>query len=346
MSNSFPRLQDEIVVAIPCFNAQATIGKTLENTLEQTFRDFRVVVYDDGSTDASPDIVKSFAHRDSRIVLHRNEVNRGRPQARNALLRLAPDAVIAWQDADDLWHPTKLSRQAAFYGQKREDCGHDRIALVSSLERRRPEGGTEDSSYLSSVLGKDYYGVLHPPRIYDVNYVCSASYMAFPFYLQSTFARAAHFIAAGGFDDRMPWYEDLDMGLRLLGTGTQIFGLKSDVALAYYFSGAPRLAPEVITACLLRIYRNNEKLMVQNGIDVRRDLCLRKLTLLFLGMIRKKEFGAALEILMQERSCAFGGSGLDELFLSNLDILKTAMRAASAAESRPPPQPRPELVPA
>jgi glycosyltransferase involved in cell wall biosynthesis len=328
MSHASPKMLDEVVIAIPCFNAQATLRKTLQNTLEQSFREFRVIVYDDGSTDHSPDIVKSIADSDSRIELVRNEINRGRPQARNALLGLASDAIIAWQDADDLWHPTKLARQVEFYAHKCQDCDSNRIALVSSLERCRPQDSIGESAYLAAVLGKDYYRVLHPPRVYDVGYVCSANYMSFPFYLQSTFARAALYIQAGGFDDQMPWYEDLDMGLRLLGTGTQIFGLKSDVALAYYFSGAPRLAPAVITDCLLRIYRNNEALMVEGGIDPRHDLSLRKLTLLFLGMIRKREFGAALDILAQERPYVFAGSGLEELYLSNLQVLNTALRAA------------------
>jgi glycosyltransferase involved in cell wall biosynthesis len=346
MPNASPKTLDDIVVAIPCFNAKATLRKTLQNTLEQSFRDFRVIVYDDGSTDQSPEIVKSFADRDSRIVLVRNELNRGRPQARNALLGLASDAIIAWQDADDLWHPSKLARQVEFYAQKREECDSDRIALVSSLERCRPDDSIEESTYLAAVLGKDYYRVLHPPRVYDVGYVCSANYMSFPFYLQSTFARASHFIRAGGFDDQMPWYEDLDMGLRLLGTGTQIFGLKSDVPLAYYFSGAPRLAPDVITDCLLRIYRNNAELMVDGGIDPRHDLSLRKLTLLFLGMIRKREFGAALEILAQERAYVFVGSGLEELYLSNLQVLNTALRAACLPDGQVARRPEAALVPA
>jgi len=321
-----PSIHD-IVVAIPCYNAQSTIEKTLENTLEQTYKDFRIFVYDDGSTDASPDIVKSFEDRDSRISLYRNERNNGRPHARNELLGLAPDALIAWQDADDLWHPAKLDKQVSFYEKMYVQCGHDAIALVSSLDRRKPQDETDDN-YLSKILGKDYYRALHPPAEYDLKFVCSSQYMSFPFYLQSTFCRAFHFINAGGFDDRIPWYEDLDMGIKLLGSGVKIFGLRNETPLAYYFSGAPRLAPDIIESCLERIYTNSEKALNKSGIDIHYDMSLRKLTLFFLGMIRKREFGVARKILTQEYAYARNHSELDALLTLNWELLDRAIGAA------------------
>lgn len=323
----------DIVVAIPCYNSQNTITATLDNVLEQTHKEFRVLVYDDGSTDASPDIVSSFAKRDSRVILHRNELNQGRPQARNALLSLAPDAVLAWQDADDLWHPMKLAKQVTFYDQIVQECGHDRIALVSSLERRRPKGEIDsDHRYLAQVLDQGYYGELHPPHVYDVDFICSDKYMSFPFYLQSTFSRASHFVEAGGFDPQLPWYEDLDMGIKLLSIGTKIFGLKNEVALAYYFSGAPRLSPDVVTDCLLKIYSNNKEFISASGIDIQYDLSLRKLTLLFLGMIRKKEFSTAFEILAQNSAFALDRAELKQLLISNVEVLQRALRAAGSGE--------------
>lgn len=333
MTNISAPSLNNVVVAIPSYNSQATIRETLQNVLEQTHKEFRVIVHDDGSTDTSPDIVRSFERRDSRIFLHRNEINQGRPQARNALLSLVPDAILAWQDADDLWHPTKLAKQVSFYERKYQQCGHDKIALVSSLERRRPKGEIDsDHQYLSAILSQGYYGELHPPHVYDVNFICSDKYMSFPFYLQSTFARASHFIEAGGFDPELPWYEDLDMGLKLLGIGTNIFGLKNEVPLAYYFSGAPKLSPDIVTACLKRIYSNNKDFISASGIDVQYDLSLRKLTLLFLGMIRKREFSTALEILAQNSAFALNRSELKELLISNVEVLQKALRASENIE--------------
>ncbi|MBL4801206.1 MAG: glycosyltransferase family 2 protein [Emcibacter sp.] len=333
MTNISSPSLDNIVVAIPCYNSQSTIGETIENTLEQTYGDFQIVVYDDGSTDASPDIVKSFEDRDSRVTLHRNEVNRGRPQARNALLGLASDGFIAWQDADDLWHPSKIAKQVSFYEEMYQKYGYDKIALVSSLDRRKPREGTDDDYYLSKILNQGYYGALHPPLEYDMNFVCSSKYMSFPFYLQSTFARASHFIEAGGFDNDIPWYEDLVMGMKLLGTGTKIFGLKSDVPLAYYFSGAPRLKPEIIISCLKRIYKNNAEALSECGIDIEYDLTLRKLTLLFLGMIRKREFSVALDVLAQDSSFVLKHSELEALLISNLGLLQKAINLAASIEN-------------
>jgi glycosyltransferase involved in cell wall biosynthesis len=321
-----------IVVAIPCYNSQATIGETIQNVLAQTHRDFRILVYDDGSTDASPDIVKALGKGDSRVMLHRNDVNLGRPKARNALVGLVSDAIVAWQDADDLWHPSKLAKQVSFYEEMHRECGHERMVLVSPLERRPPRGGSSNDQYLSKVLDQGYYGVLNPPHRYDVNFICSSQYMSFPFYLQSTFGRASHFIDAGGFDPQLPWYEDLDMGIRLLGNGVQIFGVKSDCALAYYYSGAPSLPPDVVARCLQKIYDNNQTFLAKSGVDIQHDVVLRKLTLLFLGMIRKKEFGIALDILTQNSSFALSHTGLRDLFISNIGLLQKALRVSASMD--------------
>ena len=94
-----------VAVCIPVFNGGRTIARTIENLLLQTYKDFEIIVYDDGSTDFTANIVARLANGDSRIRLVRGGVNRGRGLARNALLELTSGRLIAWQDADDSWAP-------------------------------------------------------------------------------------------------------------------------------------------------------------------------------------------------------------------------------------------------
>ena len=99
-------------VVVPAYNAESTIGATLESIGRQTHRSMEVIVVDDGSTDDTARIVERFAARDGRVRLVR-QGNGGVARARNAGFAESRGAYIAPIDADDLWHPRKLEMQLA-----------------------------------------------------------------------------------------------------------------------------------------------------------------------------------------------------------------------------------------
>ena len=71
-----------ISIVIPAYNAAATVGRCLDSLLAQTYRDFELIVVDDGSTDSTAQIISAYAERDSRIRLIRQEnagVGKGNP---------------------------------------------------------------------------------------------------------------------------------------------------------------------------------------------------------------------------------------------------------------------------
>lgn len=96
-------------VLLPAYNARAHIRRAVSDLAAQTFRDFEIVVVDDGSTDGTADIVNSFS--DPRIRLLRLPENRGLVGALNAGLAEARGKWIARQDADDRCRPDRLGRQ-------------------------------------------------------------------------------------------------------------------------------------------------------------------------------------------------------------------------------------------
>ncbi|WP_425053115.1 glycosyltransferase family 2 protein [Psychromarinibacter sp. S121] len=97
-------------IVVPAFNAAETLPETLRSLLAQTFPDFEIVVVDDGSTDRTVAVVRSFADRRIRIV---QQPNRGLPGARNSGIDAARGEFIGFCDADDLWRPTKLAAHVA-----------------------------------------------------------------------------------------------------------------------------------------------------------------------------------------------------------------------------------------
>lgn len=115
--------QPLVSIVVPCHNAQRWIGETLRSALAQTWPRIEIVVVDDGSTDDSLDIVKSFGD----AVRWSAGPNRGACAARNAGFALASGDYIQFLDADDLLPPDKIERQVeALAGRPRDaiaTCG-------------------------------------------------------------------------------------------------------------------------------------------------------------------------------------------------------------------------------
>lgn len=96
-----------VTVIIPTFNCQQWVGQAIDSALRQTVPPARVIVVDDGSTDATPSLLAAYGDRIHAL----SQENRGVAAARNRGMAAAATEWIAFLDADDLWHPRKLELQ-------------------------------------------------------------------------------------------------------------------------------------------------------------------------------------------------------------------------------------------
>ena len=97
-----------VSVIVPNFNRESLVGETISNLLAQTLPPHEIIVVDDGSTDNSVEVVRSFGGRVKLI----QQLNQGPGAARNAGLRIATGDFIQFQDSDDLFSVNKLETQA------------------------------------------------------------------------------------------------------------------------------------------------------------------------------------------------------------------------------------------
>lgn len=101
-----------VSIIIPAFNAAEWVGATIRSAQAQTHRAIEIIVVDDGSTDATSEIISELARTDDRIRLI-VQTNRGLAKTRNVGLDAATGAFVAPLDADDIWSPQKIELQLA-----------------------------------------------------------------------------------------------------------------------------------------------------------------------------------------------------------------------------------------
>jgi glycosyltransferase involved in cell wall biosynthesis len=107
-----------ITVLVPVYNGEPYVGEAIGSILAQTLYEYELLIIDDGSTDRTTEIVRSF--RDKRIRLVRNGENRGLIATLNHGVEIARGKYIARMDSDDISHPERLEKQFQFMKQHQD----------------------------------------------------------------------------------------------------------------------------------------------------------------------------------------------------------------------------------
>jgi glycosyltransferase involved in cell wall biosynthesis len=106
----------KVSILIPCYNADRWIAQAIQSALDQTYSNKEVIVVDDGSSDRSLDVIKSFGDR----IRWESQPNRGGNITRNRLLELSTSEWIQYLDADDYLLPDKIEKQLQFLSKTQQ----------------------------------------------------------------------------------------------------------------------------------------------------------------------------------------------------------------------------------
>lgn len=191
----------DVSTIIPAYNAAPFVAKAIEGALAQAISQ-EIIVVDDGSTDATAAVVESYG---TRVRLIRQE-NAGVSAARNRGIETAVGRFVAFLDADDVWHPQKLSRQLQLFQDDPElgtvICDEMHISI---------DGSIVQPSFLASRSFFDQLPVCAARLATPVAFLVTESF--FP--TSSVVVRSDLMRRAGMFDTSLSIVEDRDMWLRL-----------------------------------------------------------------------------------------------------------------------------------
>lgn len=101
----------KVSIIVPVYNAEHFLNKTIDSIINQSFKDFEVLLIDDCSSDKSLEILYQYADKDKRVKIIRNTKNLGVAKTRNKGVEIASGEWIAFLDSDDYWEKDKLQIQ-------------------------------------------------------------------------------------------------------------------------------------------------------------------------------------------------------------------------------------------
>ena len=103
-----------ISIIMSYYKKKEYVEKSINSVLSQTFQDFELLIVYDDESKKDLEYLKSLVEKDKRIKLIINDKNLGVGESRNKAIKIANGKFIAFLDADDIWHPLKLSKQIKF----------------------------------------------------------------------------------------------------------------------------------------------------------------------------------------------------------------------------------------
>jgi len=182
----------KVSVIIPTYNRADFIEDAIESVLCQTYKDFEIIIVDDGSTDNTKDVLQKY-HNKIRYIYKNNG---GEASARNAGIKNAQGAYIAFLDSDDLWLPERLK-----FGVHALDSDKD-IGLFFSDCNRVFNGERADKTYFDDY--KPYSGFIFR-QLYIQDFIPTLTVIS----------RKECFQQVGIFEEKLTLCTDYDMWLRI-----------------------------------------------------------------------------------------------------------------------------------
>ena len=238
----------KVSVIIPTYNRELLIARAIDSVLAQTYRDFEIIVVDDGSRDNTRNLLAAYTGKIKYVY----QDNQGISAARNLGIRETSGKYIAFLDSDDYWTPEKLELQVDILDK------HDHVGIVYGRMPIINKKGDILGMKPNGVSGKNFQELL---RVWG------------DLPTSSVMTRRECFDRLGFFDKTLPPMEDIDMWLRI-ARHYDLHEIEGKT-LAYYWRHEEQITrdPVKVYSGLVKIYTK----ILENYDDIPRGLIIRKL---------------------------------------------------------------------
>jgi teichuronic acid biosynthesis glycosyltransferase TuaG len=230
-----------VSIITPAHNAARFLDETLRSVTAQTFRDWEMIVVDDGSTDGTRAVLERWIASDPRIRLLLQNPRQGAAAARNRALEEARGRYVAFIDSDDLWIPRKLEVQVAFMRETGTAFSFTSYSVVDETGRRvGPRVAAPDRVDYPLLLRNTIIGCL--TVMLDQSQLPAL---------------------------RMPLlsqHEDLSLWYAILKTGVVARGIPEELALYRVVRGSASGDKFRSALHMWKVYRDQERLPVRSAI--------------------------------------------------------------------------------
>lgn len=246
----------KVSIILPTYNRAYILSKAINSVLNQTYKEFELIIVDDGSTDNTSALVESF--HDERILYLYTQINQGAAAARNYGIEHANYDYIAFEDSDDAWHPDKLEKQMSLmqsdsrnpgfvYHKICYDMGENRYAILPS----------------EAVPLEKKSGDIYAQLLYDNLVDCP-----------SMLIKKSCLDDVGLFDTSLKALEDYDLALRLAKKYSAAFVNEVLLDSTYSTTGVSGSAVNYLTASCLLVHKYKKDYLATDTFNHRIQIIL------------------------------------------------------------------------
>ncbi len=217
-----------ISVILPTHNRAATLGRAITSVLGQSYSNLELIIVDDRSSDHTPSVLREFSGENRVRVV--SSLRRGAAAARNHGVSISRGTYLAFQDSDDEWVPDKLERAMRVF----RDATAETAVVYGDMIQILPDGGRVEFKAPEVEQGRLIHDATKDFQVLKIG-------------IQAAIIRRECFEAAGGFDEALPRYIDMELFARL-ALRYRFIHLQEPLALYYMGPGISKNRAALVAA--------------------------------------------------------------------------------------------------
>lgn len=159
-----------VSVVLPVYNGEKYLSESIESVLQQTYKNWELILVDDGSTDKTAEIAKHFSQMDSRVRYEKNPENLKLPRSLNRGFSLANGDYLTWTSDDNLFYPQALEIMVETIENKQSDFVFASCDLIDAGGKIFDSWEMKEKMELRKILGANIVGAcfLYTRKVYEI----------------------------------------------------------------------------------------------------------------------------------------------------------------------------------